>query len=74
MFFITLCQTKSSQSGVKIHCGWLLRLREWSLKKQKSIGVMLSMAEVLLTIKLFVTLPQGAKVQLKRPNLIIFPV
>ena len=40
-------------------------IREWSLKKQKSIGVMLSMVKVLLTIKFFVTLPQGAKVPLE---------
>ena len=72
MFFTTSYQTKSSQSRVRIPCGWLLRLRESSLKKQKSISVMLSMTQVLLTIKFFVTLPQSTKVPLKRPNLITF--
>ena len=33
---------------------------------------MLSMTQVLLTIKFFVTLPQSTKVPLKRPNLITF--
>ena len=42
MFFTTLYKTKSSQSRVTIRRGWLLRLIEWSLKKQKSIAVMLS--------------------------------
>ena len=45
---------------------WMIpEIREWSLKKQKSISVMLSMVKVLLTIKFFVTLPQGAKVPLE---------
>ena len=62
-------QTNSFQSGVMIRCVWLPRLREWSLKKQnKSIDFMLSMAKVLLIIKFFVTLPQGAVIKDVKSN------
>ena len=42
--------------------------------KRFLIGVMLRMAEVLLTFKFFVTLTQGAKVSLQRQNQITFYV
>ena len=37
-------------------------IREWSLKRQISIGVMLSKVEVIRTIKLFVIFPKDPKV------------
>ena len=45
-------------------------IKKMVFENQISIGVMSSMAELLPSIKLFMALPQGVKVPLKRPNLI----
>ena len=50
------------------------KIKRMILEKAKIYQCFVGQGKVLLTIKFFKTLPQGAKLPLKRPNLITFPV